>query len=74
MTTRSIIASFGGIAKMARTLRHRNPSTVQGWWERGVIPAQQQAVVLEAARSSGIHLEPSDLIPGFETSKPRKVA
>lgn len=50
---------------MARTLNHATHGTVQGWWEREVIPAQQQAAVLNAARISGIDLEPSDLIPGY---------
>lgn len=72
--SRIVITAFGGIRPLARLLRHPKHTTVQGWWLRDVIPAHQQAIVLEAARSSGIHLEPSDLIPGFDTSKPREVA
>jgi hypothetical protein len=50
---------------MARTLRHANHSTVQGWWERDVVPAHQQAPVLVAARSLKLIVEPVDLIPGL---------
>ena len=68
MSIRQVIVSLGGISALARGLGHRNPSTVQGWWERDVIPAHQQAFVLEAARVAGLGLEPSDLIPGFRAS------
>ncbi|VXD07604.1 hypothetical protein SPHINGOT1_80162 [Sphingomonas sp. T1] len=62
MTTRSVIASFGGITKMARALRHRNPSTVQGWWERQIIPARRLSSVLAAAERLNINVGPADLI------------
>ena len=45
---------------MARALGHRHASTVQGWKERGVIPARRANEVLDAARSLGIDLEPAD--------------
>ncbi|WP_430739019.1 carph-isopro domain-containing protein [Sphingomonas paeninsulae] len=35
---RDLIASRGGIRPLARALGHKNPSTVQGWWERNSIP------------------------------------
>lgn len=59
---------------MARTLNLSNHSTVQGWWERNVIPAHQQAAVLDAAHTAGIALEPSDLIPGYRAHSVKAVA
>lgn len=56
----SIIEKFGGINAMARTLGHRNASTVQGWKERGHVPANQQSFVLGVARKCGIPLVPDD--------------
>ncbi len=56
----SIIAKFGGIHSTARALGHKNPTTVQGWKERGVIPARQQAAVLAAAAELGIEMGPAD--------------
>jgi hypothetical protein len=55
-----VIAKFGGIRPMARILKHRNPTTVQGWAERGYIPVRQQAIVLSKARENGIKLRPDD--------------
>ena len=48
---------------MARALRHRNPSTVQGWWERQIIPSRRFPSVLEAAARLGIAVSAVDLIP-----------
>jgi len=59
-TARFIINKFGGLTAMARALGHRNVSTVQGWRQRGVIPARQQPLVLEAARNLGIDVTPED--------------
>jgi propionyl-CoA carboxylase beta chain len=56
----SIIAKFGGISALARVLGHRNPTTVQGWKQRGFIPARRQGEVLEAARSHGIDLSAAE--------------
>jgi hypothetical protein len=55
-----IIEKFGGINAMARILGHTNASTVQGWKERGYIPARQQDGVLAAAKENGISLIPDD--------------
>lgn len=55
-----IIEKFGGINPMARALGHKNPSTVQGWKERGVIPSKQHEAVWQAARSQGIELSLSE--------------
>ena len=67
-----IIERFGGIAALARALGHKQPSTVQGWKERGFIPARRQALVLAAARDQYIELTPADFfasdaaLPGLE--------
>lgn len=52
-----IIGRFGGIRAMASALGHRNSSTVQGWKERGIIPARQQPPVLIAGAALGPPLE-----------------
>ena len=57
---RIIVARFGGIRSLARVLGHRNPTTVQGWVVRGYIPARRQQEVLEASRTAGVALLPSD--------------
>lgn len=54
-----VIDRFGGIAATSRAVGLM-PSTVQGWWERGRIPAHRQDAVLEAARAAGIDLTPAD--------------
>ena len=59
-TALNIIQKFGGINACARALGHRNASTVQGWRERGVIPAARQAEILKAARREKIVLTPAD--------------
>jgi hypothetical protein len=55
-----IIEKFGGINAMARILGHRNPSTVQGWKERGVIPSKQHQAIWQAARGNGIPIDLSE--------------
>lgn len=62
-----IIEKFGGIHPMARKLSIP-PSTVQGWKERGIIPAKRQPVVLNAAQESGINLTPADFFALHEAS------
>lgn len=52
-----IINKFGGINPMARALGHQNASTVQGWNERGFIPAKQHQAIWDAARRMGIKIE-----------------
>ena len=59
-TAAFVISKFGGISALSKALGHKNPTTVQGWKERGVIPARQQGVVLEAARANDIDLLPED--------------
>ncbi len=55
-----VIARFGGIRPMASKLGVA-VSTVQGWRERGAIPARHHARVLEAARTEGFDIGPADL-------------
>jgi len=40
-----LIRQRGGIRPLARALGHRNHTTVQGWWERENIPAEQLPAV-----------------------------
>ena len=56
------IERFGGLSALARALGHKHVTTVQGWKERGFIPARQQADVLRAAEREGFDLTPADLI------------
>jgi hypothetical protein len=46
-----IIARFGGITALAKALGHRNPTTVQGWKERGFVPVRQIGAVVRAGQS-----------------------
>lgn len=55
-----IIDRFGGVSALSHALGHRNPTTVRGWLERGVIPARQQSAVLVAAKRAGIGLGAND--------------
>jgi len=57
-----IIARFGGLTATARALGHRNPTTVQGWINRGFVPARQQRPVLAAAQAHGLDITPADFI------------
>jgi hypothetical protein len=47
----TIIERFGGLTDMARALGHKNPTTVQGWRDRGNIPSRQIPVVIEAGKN-----------------------
>ena len=60
---RQIVDKFGGQSALARILGHRNPSTVQGWMSRGVIPVRQLPAVIRAARDLGINVTPEDFLP-----------
>lgn len=65
MSARTVIATFGGITSLSRDLGHRFPSTVQGWWERDIIPARRQPEVLALARARNLPLTERDLIPAL---------
>jgi hydroxyethylthiazole kinase-like uncharacterized protein yjeF len=69
--SQKIVARFGGIRPMARALstatgRKVAPTTVQGWLDRGRVPATRQGDVLAAAAAAGIALTPADFftMPG----------
>ena len=55
-----LIARFGGIRPMASKLGVA-VSTVQGWRERGAIPARHHERVRGAAKTHGIEIDPADL-------------
>lgn len=57
-----IISKFGGLTALARALRHKHPTTVQGWKERGFIPAWQMPGVMAAAKELGIELTLEDIL------------
>jgi len=67
-TVSEIIGRFGGLHAMARALGHRYPTTIQGWKQRGVIPARQQRAVLEAAKAAGIHLSAAEIVGSSEAA------
>jgi hypothetical protein len=58
-----VVALFGGVAATAKALGHKNPTTVQGWINRGVIPVRQLRAVIRAAREQGRTLTLEDLVP-----------
>jgi len=58
---KKIITAFGGINPAARALG-LTASTVQGWWERGFIPAPRQAGVLSRARDLGLDITADDFM------------
>ena len=62
-----IIERFGGITALARALGHEHPSTVQGWRDRGIIPARRQAELLGLAKTTGIDLSPNDFFSDQES-------
>ena len=64
----SIISKFGGMSALARALGHRNPTTVQGWKQRGFIPARRQGEVMDAARAQGIDLSPAEFLAAAEVA------
>ncbi|MEM7172706.1 MAG: mitofilin family membrane protein [Pseudomonadota bacterium] len=61
-----VIAKFGGIRPMASKL-NLAVSTVQGWKERGAIPASRHDDILKAAKSQSIDL-PQDLLRASDQS------
>jgi len=62
MEARSIIALFGGVRPMARTLRHASHTTVQGRRDRNCIPSRHQSDVLRRAWDCGLNVTAEDLI------------
>ncbi len=64
-----IIERFGGLTGLSKALGHKNPTTVQGWRDRGTIPSRQQSHVLAAAVGKGIEIGPADFFEVPETAK-----
>lgn len=58
-----VISRFGGLTALANALGHKNPTTVQGWRERGFIPTRQIPAVLQAAKASAVNVAVEDLFP-----------
>lgn len=67
-TIRSVITHLGGITGLAKGLKHKNVTTVQGWWDREVIPAHRQREVLDYAKERGTPIPPGAVIPGYQTA------
>lgn len=55
-----IVAKFGGLTATSKALGHKNPTTVQGWVERGYIPSRRHDELLAAAKRSNVDLKPED--------------
>jgi|GEM_PF-5849063 len=59
-----IIGAFGGLSALARAMGHRNPTTVQGWRDRGCVPARQIPGVIAAAERLKLPLALADFFDG----------
>lgn len=57
-----IIAKFGGVNQMARSLGYPYASIVQGWKARGFIPGARHQEILTAASVCGVDLKPEDFV------------
>jgi uroporphyrinogen-III synthase len=66
----TVILAFGGIRPMAHKLGVA-VSTVQGWKERGVIPANRHGQVRAAAAANGIDLDEAAFAQPGKPRKPR---
>ena len=55
-----IIAKFGGVTEMSRTLGHENRTTVQHWAKKRHIPKWRWHEVLVAARRKRLGLTEAD--------------
>jgi NAD(P)H-hydrate epimerase len=66
---RAIIARLGGIRALARLLG-LPPTTIQGWHERGTIPARRQEDVLRAAERANVTLRPADFFAMVVEAEP----
>ncbi len=69
MAAQQIIARFGGIRPMANKLGVA-VSTVQGWRERGSIPAGHHAEILAAANEHGVEIDPAELAASDRATPP----
>ena len=69
MSAKQVITRLGGMRRVSHLLGHRNHTTVQGWWDRDVIPARRQSEILSLAEREGVPIEAADLIPTPSTSE-----
>jgi uroporphyrinogen-III synthase len=67
----AVIAAFGGIRPMAHKLGVA-VSTVQGWKERGIIPANRRDQVLEAAAVAGIEVDEAAFASAARPARSRR--
>ena len=67
MSIRPILTRLGGITAVARELSHKNVTTVQGWWDRDLIPAHRQRQVLDLAQRLEVPLTADEIIPAAPT-------
>ena len=65
-----VIGKLGGVNAAARLLGHRSASTVQGWKQRGYVPANRQKEVLEKAVAAGIDITERDFVVHLVTPVP----
>lgn len=63
MSIRPVLERLGGISAVARELKHKNVTTVQGWWDRDIVPARRQREVLDLAARLGKRVDPMEIIP-----------
>lgn len=50
----------GGLAAFSRAMGHENPTTVQGWKERGVVPMRQIPSVIAVCAKHSLKLKHSE--------------
>lgn len=70
MSAKEVIKRLGGMKRVSHLLGHRNHTTVQGWWDRDVIPARRQSEILSLAAREGVAIEAVDLMPSPPGSFP----
>ena len=69
LAAQHVISLFGGIRPMANKLGAA-VSTIQGWRERGSIPANRHELIFAAAQEHGIDLDPEELVASDRGAAP----
>lgn len=67
-----IIGKFESARELARRLGHTNPTTVQGWRERGLIPIKHAPRIIAVSADLASPVVPADFLPSFECPAPAK--